>query len=222
LNLFKLTPPSSGDIASATIETCRSYTENTEGYFEATRAYDGFPGIKEELLNFADSSIVGRPILDLGSGGGRDSHLLAAIGRQVVSGDTCMSLLRYARDSRPSTRTVDPVCMDMRKVPFLDASFGGVWACGSLLHLPMAHMPEAISETLRVLVPGGTAAVSMKFGSAEGWRIGGTLPGRRWFTLISPDDLCSLLGKAGFLNLNYRYVGRAGWFLVSGVKPDAL
>ena len=85
----------------------------------------------------------------------------------------------------------------------------------------MAEIPESISEIFRVLRPSGVAAISMQSGSAEGWRTGGTFPGRRYFNLVSPDRLSVLMDGCGYRELKYHNVGRAGWYLIYGVTSAA-
>ena len=217
--MFDLAPSSGTDARNASKETCMAYNENATQYVEATKGYEDFPGLREEVLAFAAASSAGSPVLDLGSGGGRDSRLLEQNGKQVVSGDICLKLLRQARELAYGRSNIGNVCLDSRQIPFRQATFGGVWACGSLLHLPMDDLPSALAEIFRVLQPGGIAVINMQAGSAEGWRTGGTLPGRRWFTLIDPGALASLMEKCGFRQMTYRLVGREGWFLMDGYKP---
>ena len=219
--MFDLVPPLQGDVRAASKVTCQAYSENAAQYVEATKGYEAFPGIREEVLSFADAAISGVPVLDLGSGGGRDSRLLEESGRKVVSGDICLSLLSHAQRLARGRDNVANVCFDGCRIPFKKASFGGVWACGSLLHLPAVYIPSALSEIFRVLRPGGIAVINMQTGSTEGWRSGGTLPGRRWFTLVDPDGLTSLMRSCGFHQLSYRLVGRAGWFSADGFKPSS-
>lgn len=218
LNLFNLTPPMEGDTSIAAKLTCRAYEHNAAQYVQATKSYEGFPGLREEVLAFAEASDNGFPVLDLGSGGGRDSHLLAENGKRVISGDICLAVLQESRTPASSHNNIASVCLDARCIPFQDNSFSGIWACGSLLHLPSVHILSALAEIFRVLRPGGVAAINMQVGSAQGWRAGGTLPGRRWFTLVEPEDFKTLMEKCGFHQLSYHFVGRAGWFSISGFK----
>lgn len=219
-SLSRLTPAAPDEIAAATSETCEAYEQGASRYIEVTQEYSAYPGIREEVIAFANATSDGAPVLDLGCGSGRDALLLAAVGKHVVAGDICKAFLDYLRNSTSSgyVDNVRCVCLDICAIPFSESRFAGIWACGSLLHLPSTKMPQGLSEVLRVLEPNGTAAISMRIGSAEGWRTDGTLPGRRWFTLVDAEEFASLMEKIGFRDLNCRYVGRSGWFLVTGHK----
>jgi hypothetical protein len=85
----------------------------------------------------------------------------------------------------------------------------------------MTEIPQALSEILRVLQTGSIAAISMQTGSAEGWRTGGSLPGRRWFTLVGSDKFAIMMANCGFCEMECRIVGRAGWYVMYGTRPTA-
>jgi SAM-dependent methyltransferase len=206
------------DTSIAAKLTYSTYERNAVQYVQATKSYGDFPGLREEVLAFAETSENGSPVLDLGSGGGRDSRLLAESGKRVVSGDICLAVLQESRRFAATHDNIASACLDARWIPFRDNSFGGVWACGCLLHLPSVYMPSALAEIFRVLRPGGVAVINMQTGSAQGWRDSGTLHGRRWFTLVEPEDFKSLMEECGFCQLSHRVVGRAGWFSMSGFK----
>lgn len=209
------------DTFAAIAATCHAYSRNAAQYFEVTKDYDRFPGIREEVLTFAGKTNSALPVLDLGSGGGRDSRLLADSGKLVVSGDICLALLQQSRRSIFPRSNLASTCFDGCYIPFREGSFGGVWACGSLLHLPSAYIPSAVAEIFRVMHPGGIAVINMQQGSTEGWRDRGTLHGRRWFTLVNPEDFKSLMQKCGFNEVSYHFVGRAGWFSIQGFKCES-
>jgi SAM-dependent methyltransferase len=216
--LSSLIPPAGDDVSIAAELTCSAYERDAVHYVQATKGYDSFPGLREEVLAFAEATDNKFPVLDLGSGGGRDSRLLAERGKQVISGDMCLTVLQESRASSSPLNNISSVCLDARCIPFRENRFSGVWACGCLLHLPSAYIPLALAEIFRVLRPGGVAMINMQTGSTEGWRDGGTLPGKRWFTLVEPEDFKSLMEKCGFNQLAYRFVGRVGWFSITGVK----
>lgn len=204
------------DVGTISNETCSAYDEAAGEYAAATKDYLLFPGLREEVTAFAIAAGKAAPVLDLGSGAGRDSRLLACLGSRVVAGDISFSLIREALNLAKSDAFFPRhVQLDMIELPFGDGSFAGVWACGSLLHVPSVVLPRCFLEILRVLMPGGAVAVSMQSGKREGWRLGGTLPGRRWFTYVNADDLICLMKESGFVGMECRLTGRAGWYLVS-------
>lgn len=219
-SLLKLIPPEEGDTLRASVETLESYAQNARGYAEATDNYDLYPGLRDAVVAFSDDAVCGLPVLDLGCGGGRDSLQLAALGRRVVAGDLCKPMVdRVKMVVAGHSSSAAPICLNIRNLPFCGSSLGGVWACGSLLHLPSCEMRPSLIEILRVLAPGGLASINMQIGSVEGWRYGGSLPGQRWFTLVEPDAFVQSMNDVGYESSTYRYVGRDGWFLAAGRKP---
>lgn len=198
-------------------ETRRSYEESADHYGRVTAGYATFPGVREEVMRFDGAARPGFPVLDLGSGAGRDSRLLAGGGRRVVAADLAVRLLRTSRTTCHDEGVAVPhVQLDMVRLPFADGVFGGTWASGSLLHLPVAMMESVLSEILRTLAAGGVAFISMRAGDTQGWQVGGSLPGRRWFSLLDPADFRAMMEKAGFQAVNANFVGRPGWFVAVG------
>jgi SAM-dependent methyltransferase len=209
----------SADSKEITLATCATYDAMADVYADATENYAKFPGLRNEVLAFAETLPPRLPVLDLGCGGGRDSRLLAELGRRVVAVDFGMSMLRCAQSrSSGHARDLRFVRLDILELPFANDRFAGVWASGSLLHLPSAEVDRALSEIFRTLAPDGAAAISMRAGTGEGWRLGGTLAGRRWFTLVDPDDFASRMRQVGFRRVRIQEVGRQDWFVALGTK----
>jgi SAM-dependent methyltransferase len=191
------------------------YDEEAVGYAANTDSYAGFPGLKEDVDAFA--ARLERPalILDIGSGSGRDSKYLAARGFSVVAADFSLEMLRNGRSAE-----VTPVQADMVQLPFRSNIFSGVWVCASLLHLPSQNHDQALMELLRVLAPGGLAAVSMKAGEGEGWTEGRSIKRRRWFTLVDPTEFVATLASKGFTKTSWFWCNRGSWFIAWGSKAE--
>ena len=214
---------SNAHLAASTSEavrlTCAAYEEAVETYVQATKDFRGYPGLRDALLDFAKTMPPYLPVLDIGCGGGRDARLLNSQGRRVVAGDISKAMLSCARRQtadHPSLTRLAYTQFNVLDLPFISAQFGGIWASGSLLHLPSEDLPRALSEILRTLAPGGVAAISMRAGKGEGWRDGGTLPGRRWFTLVDPQEFMAGMTRLGFNDVAVSLVGRPGWFIAYG------
>ena len=135
----------------------------------------------------------GRRVFDAGCGSGRDMHWLLERDLQVVGGDLSTVLLDIASRSAPGGRYVG---LDLRELPLATASFDGVWACASLLHLPRSEVTIALHELTRVLQPGGTLFLGMKAGAGVRWTDTGG--GRRFFTYFGVGELRALLETCGF------------------------
>lgn len=206
---------------SVIIETCGAYEQTADEYARATFDYDDYPGLKGEVVKFEAALPEHLPVLDLGCGGGRDGRLLASLGRRVIMSDFSAAMLRSARKlSTDQDNSMSYARLNSLALPFSTSSLGGVWASGSLLHLPRFCIPSALSEMLRVLAASGVAAISMRAGTGEGWREGGTLAGRRWFTLVDPTDFSAVMSALGFSDVKIRVTGRQDWFVAVGRKPS--
>lgn len=203
--------------------TRQAYEDHCREYAATTSNYGLYPGLKDEVLAFEKEVEADLPILDLGCGGGRDSRLLASLRRRVVAGDICRGMLTTARASSPDQiEAIGFVRLNMLALPFDDGAFGGTWACGSMLHLPSPAFPQALAEIRRTLRAGGIAVISMRAGDGEGWREGGTLKGRRWFTLVDPDEFTATMVTAGFGDVRFGFTGRESWFVVTGYRRSAI
>jgi ubiquinone/menaquinone biosynthesis C-methylase UbiE len=91
---------------------------------------------------------------------------------------------------------------DLRRLPLPVRSLGGIGACASLLHLPKAGLPVALTEFARVLDSGHLYLV-LKEGEGEGWQTEGRTGLRRYFARYQLSELVSLLEGSGFQVLEH-------------------
>ena len=137
---------------------------------------------------------LGAVVVDLGCGGGQDAQVLRREGYRVVGMDLTAAFLRIAREAIPS---IPLVRADMRKLPFRAASFDGVWAAASLIHLPKAEAIR-VMKALRLLAqPGATLAATLTHGTKSGLLANGWMPGR-YFARWKKDELARALRRAGW------------------------
>jgi len=143
-------------------------------------------------------------VLDAGCGPGWHAAAFAGAGLRAVALDLASAMAALARG-----RGVPVVRGDLRRLPFADRAFGGVWSSAALLHVPRADVPATLAEWRRVTADGGLLALSTATGAADGWeeapydRGGGggggdDGPALRWFVFHEPDALCALLAGAGW------------------------
>ena len=50
--------------------------------------------------------------------------------------------------------------------------YDGIWACASLLYIPLAELPDTLNRLWRALKPGGVCYVSFKDGNGERYKDG--------------------------------------------------
>ena len=95
-------------------------------------------------------NLDGMKVLDVGAGLGFDCFRLLAAGAQVTALDYSPILFRQGRRNVPQARWVGGLS---HVLPFANASFDLVYSNASLHH--MRDIPQAVTEMLRVLRPGG-------------------------------------------------------------------
>jgi SAM-dependent methyltransferase len=157
-------------------------------------------------------------VLDAGAGPGHHAAAFAARGLRAVAYD-----LSAAMASLAAARGVPAVLGDLRRLPFSDGAFTGVWSAAALLHVPRADVPATLAEWRRVTVPGGGLALSTATGRPDGWEespydSADGRPTPRWFTFLAPDALTAALAAAGWRVTSLRQVSRAReWLEVRAV-----
>jgi ubiquinone/menaquinone biosynthesis C-methylase UbiE len=139
------------------------YDQIAEGFATINAAMP--PELAAAVDRFLDLVGPGAHVLDLGCGAGRDMAWLENRGAIVVSSDLSMEMLVQARRRARGSL----VQADMRHLPFQRGCFQGVWCGATLLHLPKADAPRALTEVHRVLTPEGAVFLSVQEGMGEGW-----------------------------------------------------
>jgi len=105
---------------------------------------------------------VGGLILDAGCGSGRDTKAFLGKGFRVVAFDGSARMAELATRHCGQQVTLRQFA-DVSE----QASYDGVWACASLLHLPTVEIPEAIARLWTAIKPGGIVYLSFKQGEGE-------------------------------------------------------
>jgi len=175
-------------------KTIQAYDNAPDKYASATGEMINRPELEIMLKYLSDQSL---PILDVGSGSGRDAEILTKMGYKTVSIDLSAELLRKAKSLHPDLEFKH---MDIRKLDFPDNSFGGIWCNAVLLHLNDDDLARALEEIYRVLAPEGIVAVSFKEG--EGSReVVDTFSSElaRFYNFKKDTELNDALHKAGFV-----------------------
>jgi SAM-dependent methyltransferase len=189
-SMIELARQATVEVGDQLAETIASYNATAHRY--ALR----FGGVDmgQYLERFVSMLPSGRAtVLDAGCGTGRDYRWFAARGIDVLGIDLSGGLLEQARE----------VCRgrfvqgDLRDLPLEKDSVDGVWACASLVHLPMIEVSKAFAQFGAVLRPGGALFVSVRHGEGGEWRPDGD-GGRRYFHLHRPQELGEELARRGF------------------------
>jgi len=140
------------------LSTQRYYQRNAQQFFESTVAVD----MAEIRDRFTALLPAHGAVLDAGCGSGRDAKAFAEQGFQVEAFDASPELAALA-----SQHSGLPV--KVMRFQELDAvaRYDGIWCCASLLHVPLAELPEVFRRLAQALKAGGVLYASFKYGQGE-------------------------------------------------------
>ena len=138
--------------------TITYYNQNATNFFNNT-VYVDMSVLHDRFLSTVS---LGGSVLDAGCGSGRDSKAFRDRGYRVTAFDASEELARLAEEHAG---------IDVQIRSFFDvqeqASYDGIWACASLLHVTKANIPQALQNLWTALKPGGTFYLSFKLGTGE-------------------------------------------------------
>jgi ubiquinone/menaquinone biosynthesis C-methylase UbiE len=164
-------------------------------------------------------------ILDVGCGGGRTIHKLAATATQgKVYG------VDYSEESVAATRRTDARWIEMGRVevrhgsvsqlPFPDGMFDLVTAVET--HFWWPDIPVGMREVFRVLKPGGTLVIIAeiyKGANTLAARLAEKYADRSPFKLLSVEEHRKLFANAGYADVQVMEECVKGWICGVGRKP---
>ncbi len=101
----------------------------------------------------------GASILDVGCGSGIKARYFIERGFKVTAIDFSENLLEIAKREAPAGEFL---LMDIRDVKNIAATFAGVFAQASLLHLPKKEVPSILKDLKDELEPGGYLYLAVK------------------------------------------------------------
>lgn len=108
----------------------------------------------------------GAVVLDVGSGSGRDAAWLASHGHTVVAVEPAREMRESAIriHANSAVRWIDDALPELRQVRRLGIPFDFILLSAVWMHLPEFHRPQAFSNLIGLLKPGGTLAMSLRKG----------------------------------------------------------
>lgn len=172
--------------------TINAYNKYARVYDEeVVEFWEKFP---QEFLEQFAQTLPGRHVLNVGSGSGRDALLLKARGLDVVCVDASKSMVDITTRLGFESHLADFSNMD-----FPLASFDGIWAYTSLIHVPKEEARRAIQNLRTLLKPEGIFAIGVIEGEAAGMVERKTMPGTtRYFKNYKSEELRGLIEPLGF------------------------
>lgn len=139
-------------------DTLSYYDSHADDFVEST-----FEVSMDELYQeFLPLVLEGGHILDAGCGSGRDALFFSRTGYRVSAFDGSDSIVSLARE-KTGLAVQHRYFSDIRE----SSTYDGIWACASLLHLPLAELPEVIGRMWNALKPDGVFYMSFKIGRGE-------------------------------------------------------
>ena len=154
------------------------YQQQAESFYHNTRAVDMTPLYRRFLPHVPQ----GGHIIDAGCGSGRDSLYFANSGFGVSAFDASPALVELARQ-----HTGLPISLCRFEDFTAPTPADAIWACASLLHVPLAELAVVMAHLTTQLKPGGVFYCSFKYGQGEVTREG------RHFTNLDEAGLRQLL-----------------------------
>ena len=131
------------------------YEQNAQDFFDTTFDVD----MGALYTPFLDRLTEGAHILDAGCGSGRDTKHFLSLDYQVTAFDASAELVRLA-----TAHTRQPISQMTFQEMSYAATFDGIWACASLLHVPDKDWIDVVGRFCRALKPGGVWYFSFKYG----------------------------------------------------------
>jgi ubiquinone/menaquinone biosynthesis C-methylase UbiE len=165
--------------------------------------------IEPERQQFVERLPAGSKILDCGCGPGMDTEKFARLGYHVTAIDISERFVSLTKD-RVKTATVKK--MDMRRLEFPQASFDGVWASFSLLHIHASDIEPTLSGFKTVLRPHGLLFAAVHRGPKTQW-VKTTISGMERDTYVQEwvqTEIEDVFRSSGFTILISRPFVRSG------------
>jgi SAM-dependent methyltransferase len=175
----------------------------------------GTPWPWPDLIAFLDrfASLAGpEPVLEIGSGPGRDAEYLEGRGVRVIRTDATPAFVDLLRDAGHDARL-----LDARTDP-LGGPYQGVMANAVLLHLSREQFEDLLRRARAATVPTGVLAFTLKEGDGAAWsehKLG--LP--RHFTYWREPAVRAALDSAGWPGASIEHVASGGGWLHVLARP---
>lgn len=171
--------------------TIAYYDENAEKFALETRSVD-FGAVQKE---FTDRLREGAAILDFGCGSGRDAKTFLDQGYVVEAVDGSSELCKLASEYTG---------IEVKQMLFQQLQetekYDGIWACSSILHLPVDDLADVMRKMEAALKAGGIIYTSFKYGTFAGVRNG------RYFTDMTEDTFAIFLEKIEKITIEEQWV----------------
>lgn len=156
------------------------YNDHADEFYNSTVTVE-FVAMQERFLTKLKK---GSCILDFGCGSGRDTKYFLEKGYHVDAIDGSKELCKLA--SKFTGIEVKNMCFE--ELSEID-KYDGIWACSSILHLPISELDKVMKKMEVALKENGIIYTSFKYGTFAGERNG------RFFTDMTEDTFAKFIGE---------------------------
>lgn len=155
------------------------YYDNHANEFYENTVHVAFDVIQNKFLSKLKQ---GSYILDFGCGSGRDTKYFLEQGYRVDALDGSKELCRLA-SAYTGIQVKNMFFQDLADV----GRYDGIWACSSILHLPLDELSDVMRKMAAALKENGMIYTSFKYGTFAGERNG------RFFTDMTEETFAEFL-----------------------------
>lgn len=159
-------------------KTISYYNSNAKEFVSGTISVD-FEFMQKKFTDRLPEKSV---ILDFGCGSGRDTKYFISQGYQVDAVDGSIELCRLASEYTG----IEVKNMFFNELAQVE-KYEGIWACSSILHLPLNELAEVMRKMVTALKDNGIIYTSFKYGTFAGERNG------RYFTDMTEDTFADFI-----------------------------
>ena len=178
--------------------TISYYNSNAKEFASGTVSID-FECIQRKFTGRLSEKSV---ILDFGCGSGRDTKYFLSQGYQVEAVDGSIELCKLASEYTG---------IEVKNIFFNELAevekYKGIWACSSILHLPLNELEQVMRKMVTALKDNGIIYTSFKYGTFAGERNG------RYFTDMTEDTFSDFIKQVENVRIEELWI-------TSDVRPE--
>jgi ubiquinone/menaquinone biosynthesis C-methylase UbiE len=185
----------------------KTYDQGSKDYSDYFKTPHEF--IEPERQHFIQQLPIGSKILDCGCGPGMDTERFSRLGYNVTAIDLSE---RFVSLTKERVQTAKVKKMDMRHLEFPQASFDGLWASFSLLHIRASDIEQTLSGFRTVLRAHGLLFAAVHRGPKTEW-VKTTISGMERNTYVQEwvqTEIEDVFRSSGFTILVSRPFVRSG------------
>lgn len=173
--------------------TIKAYDAFASAYALGTAALSDH--VRELVELYAAALSPGARVLEVGSGPGRDAHLMEQLGLRVRRTDISPGFVDLMRSQDLAADVVDPLHDDLSSE---EGPYDAVWANACLLHVARGDLPTVLTRLADVTAQGGLLHLGLKEGDGEGWSTHGPVGAPRHFVYWREAPLREAVTDAGW------------------------